>query len=120
VRVEVEPNEPVESLKDKLAQELGGDVPEEFLNTLSYVGVPLENERDLSSYKLRESSLLYLGRTPYYSLPNSASGSLSHASNSNINGGNTLSGSQQAAQSQQQQQPAGSQPTTGPYEVVWN
>lgn len=115
VRIEVEPQEPVASLKDKLSAELGGDVSAEAFDTLNYVGIILQNERELGSYNIRESSLLYLGRSPYSFLlpspaasavgagPAAASGALSGGSNSNL----------------PNNQPAISAPTPGPYEVVW-
>lgn len=66
LKIEVEPNELAGSLKDKVNNELGGDLPEDLIHTLSYVGIPLECNRTLDSYNIRESSLLYLGRNlPY-------------------------------------------------------
>lgn len=96
LKVEVDQQESAGSLKDKVNHELGGDLPDELLHTLSYVGIPLECNRSLDTYNIRESSLLYLGRhLPYpYGSPT------------------------------QSQQPHSPQPLVqvvppGPYEVIW-
>lgn len=63
LKIEVEPNELVSSLKDKIDQELGGDQPEDIIESLNYLGVTLDSNTPLSGYNIRDSSLLYMGRS---------------------------------------------------------
>lgn len=99
LKIEVDSQELAGSLKDKVNQQLGGDLPDELLHTLSYVGIPLECNRALDSYNIRESSLLYLGRhLPY---PYGAPTAQSQPSSSVV-------------------QPIVQVIPPGPYEVIWN
>lgn len=69
LRINVESNEEVQSLKSKIEYELGDDVPEEIMDTISYLGVPLDSNSQLSTYNIRDSSLLYMGRVLIYQNP---------------------------------------------------
>jgi hypothetical protein len=62
LRVEAEPHELVRSLKAKVDYELGGNIPEEIIDSISYLGVTLDCSTPLSAYNIRDSSLLYMGR----------------------------------------------------------
>jgi hypothetical protein len=63
LKIQVEPNELVKSLKSKINTELGGNEPEDLIDSLSYLGVKLSCHQPLSAYNIRESSLLYIGRS---------------------------------------------------------
>lgn len=69
LRIQVEPNELVRSLKAKIDYELGGNQPEDIIDSLNYLGVTLDCSTPLSSYGIRESSLLYMGRSLQYQYP---------------------------------------------------
>ena len=63
LRIQVEPDELVRSLKTKIDFELGGNQPEEMLDSLNYLGIQLDCGTALSVYGIRESSLLYMGHS---------------------------------------------------------
>ena len=63
LRIQVEPNELVRSLKAKIDYELGGSQPEAILDSLNYLGITLDCSTPLSTYGIRESSLLYMGNS---------------------------------------------------------
>lgn len=65
LRLDVEPDELVRSVKAKINQELGGNVPEEVIDSLNYVGITLDCSTPLRNYGIEESSLLYIGRNPH-------------------------------------------------------
>jgi hypothetical protein len=72
LRIQVEPNELVRSLKAKIDYELGGNQPEDIIDSLNYLGVTLDCSTPLSAYGIRESSLLYMGRSLQYQYPKAA------------------------------------------------
>lgn len=63
LRIQVEQNELVRSLKAKIDYELGGSLPEAVLDSLNYLGITLDCSTPLSVYGIRESSLLYMGKS---------------------------------------------------------
>jgi hypothetical protein len=63
LRIQVEQNELVRSLKAKIDYELGGSQPEAILDSLNYLGITLDCSTPLSTYGIRESSLLYMGNS---------------------------------------------------------
>jgi hypothetical protein len=65
LRIDVEPDELVRNLKAKINQELGGNVPEDVIDSLNYVGITLDCSTPLRNYGIEESSLLYIGRNPH-------------------------------------------------------
>lgn len=65
LRLDVEPDELVRNVKAKINAELGGNVPEDVIDTLNYVGITLDCSTPLRNYGIEESSLLYIGRNPH-------------------------------------------------------
>ena len=72
LRIQVEQNELVRSLKAKIDYELGGNQPEEIIDSLNYLGITLDCSTPLSTYGIRDSSLLYMGRSLIYPKPGAA------------------------------------------------
>lgn len=66
LKIQVESTELVRSLKAKIDYELGGNVPEDIVDSLNYLGVTLDCSTPLSAYGIRDSSFLYMGRQLQY------------------------------------------------------
>jgi hypothetical protein len=53
-------------LKSKIDYELGGNIPEDIIDSINYLGVTLDCSTPLSQYGIRDSSFLYMGRQLQY------------------------------------------------------
>ena len=53
-------------MKSKIDYELGGNIPEDIIDSINYLGVTLDCSTPLSQYGIRDSSFLYMGRQLQY------------------------------------------------------
>jgi hypothetical protein len=60
--IPAEPNELVRSIKAKIDKALGGNQPEDIIDSLNYLGTTLDCSTPLSSYGIVDDSYLNMGR----------------------------------------------------------
>ena len=60
--IDAEPNELVRSIKAKIDKELGGNHPEEIIDSLNFNGTTLDCSTPLSAYGIVDASVLKMGK----------------------------------------------------------
>jgi hypothetical protein len=68
--IPAEPNELVRSIKAKIDKALGGNQPEDIIDSLNYLGTTLDCSTPLSSYGIVDDSYLNMGRALIKQSPN--------------------------------------------------
>lgn len=61
LKIEIDSQDLVRDLKSKIVEDLGGNVSQDELHTLNYLGNTLDCETPVSAYHIKNSSLLYMG-----------------------------------------------------------